>query len=75
MMHGLINQGTTLYVVGVAIVLASLGLAVWTFLRYRTLEARRRAAGPLQVVAPRPTRHNEDLLGIEFIVFVDDFLP
>lgn len=40
---------------------------------YRTRQARRRAAEPLQVVMPKPNIYG-DLLGAEFIVVIPDFI-
>jgi hypothetical protein len=54
--------------------LSLLSLVGWAIRRYQFRQARRRAAGPLQVVVPRSAEHNRDLLGAEFMVIVDDLI-
>lgn len=72
-MHGFINQMTAMYAGCVLGVLVILYLAWRAIRRYRTQQARSRAAGPLQVVTPKPNGYG-DLLGVEFTVVILDLI-
>ncbi|MGB4942952.1 MAG: hypothetical protein WBO92_02470, partial [Candidatus Moraniibacteriota bacterium] len=72
-MLGFIYKTTVVYIVcgiGVALIM----YLIWRAIRrYRTQQARRRAAGPLQVVTPKPNGYG-DLLGVEFTVVILDLI-
>lgn len=65
---------SAVYAAGCVLVTLVVVYPVWLAIRrYRTQRARRRAAGPLQVVTPQPREYG-DLLGIEFTVVTPDFI-
>lgn len=74
-MQSLLSQGwrTVAVFVSVLLLIVLVGGIVATIRRYQERRARRRAAGPLKVLTPRPGGYS-DLLGVEFMVVVDGIL-